>query len=109
MTALERLRGHVHVLRQAVAEGDGERVWGLLDGLEDDLDVAQGEGAALRHVDHCCAVCETTCDEVTAFKRAVCEFQGQGLVLSFALHESRELRDFAREQIDGRFPAERVA
>jgi hypothetical protein len=93
-----------------VAEGDDERVWLLLDELEGDLDVAEREGADhRRHVDHVCAVCESDCGRVTALRREVVLLENALLVAAYRLREARELRDFAREQIDRRFPEERAA
>ena len=105
MTALERLRGHLHVLRQAVAEGDDERVWLLLDDIEDDLDVAEREGADhRRHVDHVCVTCESDCDRVTVLRREVVLLQNALLVAAYKLREARELKDFAEREIEHRFP-----
>ena len=110
MTALQELRENVYALRQAHAQGDGERVWGLLDAIEDDLDVVErGRARDRLPIDHVCAVCETTCNEVTASKRAVRELQGQVLLLSYALHEAREIKDFTEREIEARFPRQRAA
>ena len=57
----------------------------------------------LVHGDHICSVCESTCDSVTDLRRQVKELQDAALLISFALVEARELRDFAHAEIDRRF------
>ena len=107
MTALEQLRGHLSVLRQAVAEGDDERVWLLLDDLDHDLDVAVHDAADhRRHVDHACVTCETTCDDVTRLRREVVLLENALLVAAYRLRETSELRDFAEREIERKFPRE---
>ena len=64
---------------------------------------------ARRHVDHCCAVCESDCDRVTYLRRSIVELERDVLTLAFALAESRELRGFAEGEIEARFPARRAA
>ena len=61
------------------------------------------------HVDHVCAVCESTCDDVTALKRAVRILQGHVLLLGHALREERDLVGMARAEVDARFPQEEAA
>ena len=63
----------------------------------------------LPHVDHCCAVCESDCDTVTALKRRLWAAEHNVQALAFALTRLRELRDFALEEIDRRFPEEPAA
>ena len=64
---------------------------------------------ALAHVDHVCAVCESDCDRVSELRRHVRELEDAVLLLSYALHDTRELRDFAEREIEARFPGERAA
>ena len=109
MRALHGLRENVYVLRQAVAEGDFERVWLLLDDLEDDLDVAEREGADhRRHVDHACVTCESTCDSTTEDRRYTRALEREVLRRGVALVEARKLRAWAADEIERRFP-ERAA
>jgi hypothetical protein len=54
--------------------------------------------------EHVCVLCESDCDRVTELRRQVRQLQDAVLLLSFALAEARELRDFARDEIECRFP-----
>jgi uncharacterized protein YbaA (DUF1428 family) len=60
--------------------------------------------AALAHVDHVCAVCESDCDKVTALRVDVKALQHALLVMAWNLREARELRDFALSEIERRWP-----
>ena len=42
-------------------------------------------GQALHHVDHCCAVCESDCDTVTALRQRVRDLERDRLRLGFML------------------------
>lgn len=62
----------------------------------------------LPYVDHCCAVCETTCDDVTALKQRLRAAEHNVQALAFAVTRLRKLRDFALEEIEHRFPEEQA-
>ena len=64
---------------------------------------------ARRHVDHVCAVCGSDCDTVTGLKRRVRLLEMDVQRLAFALVEARELRAWATDEIERRFPEERAA
>ena len=60
-------------------------------------------------VDHACPLCESDCDRVTYLRRRVVELERDVLTLAYALVQSRELRDFARGEIERRFTEEKAA
>ena len=57
----------------------------------------------LVHGDHCCSVCETTCDSATDLKRRVRALEYDVQRLALALIEERELRGWARGAIEEKF------
>ena len=108
MTPLQQALGRLALLHDAVAEADLDRAALVLDELANDLDRVGREHRP--HVgDHCCVTCESTCDGVTALKRAVRVLQQENQALAWALVHSRNLVNAAQTEIDRRFPPEVAA
>ena len=97
MNALEQLRGRLYVLRGAHAEGDAERVWGLLDALEDDLDLVERENRPARDLlaDHLCTACESDCNAVVDLRRRARFAERDAQRLAFELAEEKRLKRWA--------------
>jgi hypothetical protein len=104
VTALEQALGRLGLLQAAVSEGDSERADLLIAELVDDVWALAGR-PALAHVDHVCVVCSSDCDVVSDLRRPVRLLERDAQRLALELVETRELREFAEQEIARRWPA----
>lgn len=56
------------------------------------------------YADHVCAVCESDCDKVTYLRQSVRLLEAENFALRYALVEAQNLRSFALNAIQDRFP-----
>ena len=67
------------------------------------MDAAQDLQRRLGHSSVGCAVCGTTCAEIDRLRLLVRDLEDECQRLAYALLQERELRDFARSEIETRF------